>query len=378
MRTYGLPVESDSWTQSVPGVGRLRLQNLWAVAPGQSPDAIVVLAHRDDTGGGAGANDDASGTAALVELARSYAGPATTDQQRVRGAHTVVFLSTDGGAYGGLGAARFAERSPFRVVAVINLDAIAGGAAPRLVITGDQPRSPAATLVETASQRLLEQTGQRVRRAGLLRPARRSRVPLHALRAGSVRRPRYLRRSRSRPPATGRRRVRRRPVAPRRGSARPDRNRDAGADRLARPGPRSRPGDDQLRLDRRPGGSRLGDRARPDRPAHPVRRRRGRPVRALPPPPHRPATCGAQPAHANLLLAVRRRRLLPLRTGRRLAHRRAPAAEPRPPRDRQLAGRRPRALRRSSPSPAGSSRGSGSSAGARSRPRRSSAARPWR
>ncbi len=166
MRTYGLPVESDSWTQRVPGVGKLRLQNLWAVAPGQSPDAIVVLAHRDDTGGGAGANDDASGTAALVELARSYAGPATTDQQRVRGAHTVVFLSTDGGAYGGLGAARFAERSPFHVVAVINLDAIAGGAAPRLVITGDQPRSPAATLVETASQRLLEQTGQRVRRAG--------------------------------------------------------------------------------------------------------------------------------------------------------------------------------------------------------------------
>ncbi|MGZ4441139.1 MAG: M28 family metallopeptidase, partial [Gaiellaceae bacterium] len=166
MRTYGLPVESDTWSQSVPGVGPLRLQNLWAVAPGQSADAIVVVAHRDDTGAGAGANDDASGTAALVELARSYAGPATTDQQRVRGAHTVVFLSSDGGAYGGLGADRFAARSPFRVVAVINLDAIAGRAPPRLVITGDQPRSPAATLVETASQRLLEQTGRRVRRAG--------------------------------------------------------------------------------------------------------------------------------------------------------------------------------------------------------------------
>ena len=166
MRTYGLPVESDSWSQRVPGVGPLRLRNLWAVAPGQSSDAIVVLAHRDDTGSGAGANDDASGTAALIELARSYAGPATTSQQRVRAAHTVVFLSTDGGAYGGLGAARFAERSPFKVVAVINLDAIAGGASPRLVITGDQPRSPAATLVETASRRLLEQTGQRVRRAG--------------------------------------------------------------------------------------------------------------------------------------------------------------------------------------------------------------------
>ena len=49
---------------------------------------------------------------------------------------------------------------------MINLDAIAGGQPARMVITGDEPRSPAATLVETASRRLLEQTGQRVRRAG--------------------------------------------------------------------------------------------------------------------------------------------------------------------------------------------------------------------
>jgi len=42
MRTYGLPVESDSWTQRAPGAGKLHLQNLWAVAAGQSPDAIVV------------------------------------------------------------------------------------------------------------------------------------------------------------------------------------------------------------------------------------------------------------------------------------------------------------------------------------------------
>ena len=166
MRPYGLPVESDTWSQRVPGVGKLRFQNLWAVAPGQSADAIVVMAHRDDTGGGPGADDDASGTAALIELARTYAGPATTSEQRVRPAHTIVFLSTDGGAYGGVGAARFAARAPFTVVAVINLDAIAGGQPPRLVITGDEPRSPAATLVETASRRLLEQTGQRVRRAG--------------------------------------------------------------------------------------------------------------------------------------------------------------------------------------------------------------------
>ena len=165
---YGLPVSSDRWTASVPGLGRVQLQNLWAVAGGQSSDAIVVMAHRDDTGAGPGANDNASGTAALVELARGYAQAGAPASQRVRSAHTVVFLSTDGGSFGGLGALRFARHSPFHVVATINLIAIAGRGPPRIAIAGDTPRSPAATLVETAARRVLEQTGDRARRAGIL------------------------------------------------------------------------------------------------------------------------------------------------------------------------------------------------------------------
>ena len=166
MKPYGLAIASDTWDQDVVGLGKVRLQNLWAVAAGQSSDAIVVMAHRDDTGEGPGANDNASGTAALVELARAYAQPDTPSAQRVQPAHTIVFLSTDGGAYGGLGAARFARHLPFNVVATVNLDAIAGHGPPRVVITGDSPRSPAATLVATASRRLLEQTNALVRRAG--------------------------------------------------------------------------------------------------------------------------------------------------------------------------------------------------------------------
>jgi hypothetical protein len=163
---YGLPVSSDTWRANVPGLGRVRLRNLWAVAQGQSSDAIVVMAHRDDTGTGPGANDDASGTAALVELARGYAQAGTPAGQRVRSAHTIVFLSTDAGSFGGLGALRFAEHSPFHVVATINLDAIAGRGPPRIVVTGDSPRSPAAALVETAAKRVLEQTGTQAQRAG--------------------------------------------------------------------------------------------------------------------------------------------------------------------------------------------------------------------
>jgi hypothetical protein len=167
LRPYGLPIASDSWSATAPGLGRVRLQNIWAVAAGQSRDAIVVMAHRDDTGVGPGANDDASGTAALIELARGYAQPNTPAAQRVRSAHTIVFLSTDGGAFGGLGAARFVQRMPFHVVATINLTAIGGAGPPRIVIAGDTPRSPAAALVETAAKRILEQTGRRPRRPNL-------------------------------------------------------------------------------------------------------------------------------------------------------------------------------------------------------------------
>jgi hypothetical protein len=165
MAPYRLPVTADTWEAAVPGLGTVTLRNLWSVAAGQSTDAIVVMAHRDDTGLGPGANDNATGTAALIELARNYA---QASGRSVRSAHTIVFLSTDGGAYGGVGAVRFVERAPFRVVAAINLDAIGGAGAPRVVISGDTPRSPAATFVETAARRVLEQTGALPRRASVL------------------------------------------------------------------------------------------------------------------------------------------------------------------------------------------------------------------
>jgi hypothetical protein len=166
MRQYDLPVRSDTWRERVPGLGTVRLQNLWAVAAGQSHQAIVVMAHRDDTGDGPGANDNATGTAALVELARGYA--LTASPGGTRAGHTIVFLSTDAGAFGGLGALRFAQKPPFRVVATINLDAIGGPGRPRLEIAGDSPRSPAASLVETAARRIREQTGLDPGRAGVV------------------------------------------------------------------------------------------------------------------------------------------------------------------------------------------------------------------
>ena len=156
---FGLRAERDAFSARVPGVGRVELVNVAAVAPGRSPQAIVVVAHRDNSGRSPGADDNGSGTGALVELARTV--------RLASPAHTFVFLSSDGGAYGGLGATHFVERSQYAddVVAVVNLDALAGRGRAGLQFAGDAARSPAASLVATADARIADETD-----AGAVRP----------------------------------------------------------------------------------------------------------------------------------------------------------------------------------------------------------------
>jgi hypothetical protein len=170
MAVFDLPTRTTSWRESIPGLGRRKLQNVTAVVQGSSPEVIAVIAHRDDTGAGPGANDNASGTAALLELARTYARPQSETQTAVVPTHTLVFLSTDGGAFGGLGALRYARRAATggHVVAVLNLDALAGAGPARIELAGDKPRSPAITLIQTASRRVAEQTGEHVEHPGIV------------------------------------------------------------------------------------------------------------------------------------------------------------------------------------------------------------------
>jgi Peptidase family M28 len=156
---YGLSIHTETFTATVPGRGRIRLTNVVAQKAGLSQRRIVVMAHRDDTGTGSGLNDNASGTAALVELARAYA--PTAGAPRASLPYSLVFLSTDGGTEGALGAAHYAAEPATRrnVIAVINLDAIAGRRRPRIEIGGDTARSPAAGLVETLRSMLARETG---------------------------------------------------------------------------------------------------------------------------------------------------------------------------------------------------------------------------
>ena len=166
---YKHSVREDVWREDVPGVGEVELRNLAIVVDGTLDETIIIVAHRDNNGRTAGANDNASGTAALVELARAYAPAGTTESARTP-LHTLVFLSTDGGSYGGLGAARFAARSPLarRAVAAISLDGIAGTARTRLELAGLDGRSPPAALVRTATERIEAETGREPVRPGAL------------------------------------------------------------------------------------------------------------------------------------------------------------------------------------------------------------------
>jgi hypothetical protein len=155
--SFGFRVQRDRFRATLPGQGEVGLENVIAVSPGRSPQVLVVMAHRDNLGTGQGANDNASGTGVLLELARGYGlrGTTATGQERAPTSptHTIVFVSTDGGAFGGFGAARFLDTSPYRarLAAAVNLVAVGGPGDLRVEIAGDRPRSPDATLVQTAT-----------------------------------------------------------------------------------------------------------------------------------------------------------------------------------------------------------------------------------
>jgi hypothetical protein len=166
---YGFHVRPDRFTATIRG-RRTTLVNLVTEkrGTGVSPAEIVVMAHRDDSGVGDGLNDNASGTAALIELARSYS--PTAAAQRILLPYTLVFLSTDGAEEGLRGAAHFAAEAQGHrnILAVLNLDSIGGRGSPRLVFAGNSPRSPAPGLVETMRAAIAQESGnQPARPSGL-------------------------------------------------------------------------------------------------------------------------------------------------------------------------------------------------------------------
>ena len=155
----GFATREDVWRESVPGLGDVVLRNVITTIPGRSAQAVILVAHRDNQGAGAPFGENASGTAALIELARGYApqeASAAAQPQR-----TVILVSTDAGAYGGAGAYRFVGRSQAArdAFAAVILDGIAGRGSPQVLVAGDGATSPAPALVSTAVARVREQVG---------------------------------------------------------------------------------------------------------------------------------------------------------------------------------------------------------------------------
>ena len=322
----GYAVRTEAFTAHIPGQGPVRLRNLVATKPGLSHKTIVVMAHRDDAGTGPGANDNASGTGALVELARTYA-PAA-GKAPIRLPYTLLFLSTDGAGDGALGAAEFAAHAPERsnVIAVLNLDAIAGKSRPRHA--ADRRHAPFARFRPRRDGPARAQPGDRLRAGPRQRGAAadRSRVPVQPLRAGAVRRPRRPGgddHDRRRPARTG---LRRHTGAAEPHAARPGRARDPERARRARAGRRAPAGAVELHLPREPDHPRLGDRDRARRGPAALSRGDRRPLRPLPPTQDPGLARAPELSQPPRLLALVRRALRPVLRVRRLARRCAAAS----------------------------------------------------
>jgi hypothetical protein len=166
-QSLGLDTSVDTFTGAIPGRTRTDLNNVSAVVPGRSLDSIVVVAHRDSTAGRSGLDDNASGTGALIELARAVGAARTNSAEETGPNHTLRFVSTDAGAYGMLGARRLARSTAGdRTLAVIALDAVGSKGAPRVEIVGRGPRSPDPSLLSTITARLSEEDGLPPRTTG--------------------------------------------------------------------------------------------------------------------------------------------------------------------------------------------------------------------
>jgi len=151
-----LPLEASATLESV--VRETPSRNVVALLPGaERPDEYVVYAaHWDHLGMDPardgdrifnGAVDNATGTAALVELARLF-GSAPT-----RPARSVVFIAVTAEESGLLGSRWYAENPVFplsRTVAAINVDAMAVSGRSRDVVVVGRGASELEDLLETA------------------------------------------------------------------------------------------------------------------------------------------------------------------------------------------------------------------------------------
>lgn len=110
-------LESSGW------MGRGKLRNVVAERRGTAPDAerklVVAGAHLDSVRGAPGANDNASGSSTLIELAKNFAGIDTRNDLRL-----VWFDGEEAGLLGSSAHVKANAADTDRTLAMINMDMI--------------------------------------------------------------------------------------------------------------------------------------------------------------------------------------------------------------------------------------------------------------
>jgi hypothetical protein len=130
------------------------LRNVILTLPGQTTRSVVVLAARDSASG-PGAASSAAATGTLLEL--------VNELRLSRHTKTLVFVSTDAGSDGALGAKQFADEYPQRNqidgIVVLAQPGSATPAQPSLLDASDGSESASSQLARTARVALTDQTG---------------------------------------------------------------------------------------------------------------------------------------------------------------------------------------------------------------------------
>lgn len=153
IQRYPLP---NARSENRPAARTRTAPNVVGILEGSDPvlrkEYIVLSAHMDHVGIGApvngdsiynGADDDASGTAAVLELAEALSMPGARPKR------SVVFLTVSGEEHGLWGSAWFSEHPPVpitQIVADLNIDMIGRNWKDTIVVIGKEHSDLGATL----------------------------------------------------------------------------------------------------------------------------------------------------------------------------------------------------------------------------------------
>jgi hypothetical protein len=165
-RPHGFAIPDSATVTVTLTRTRARIRNVVGLLPGRDTARVLVLgAHYDHLGYGGenslspgqhvphvGADDNASGTAALLGVARTLAGRA---KQGWRPEHDILFAAFTGEEMGLVGSSHFVDRPPRpldRVEAMLNMDMVGRLKDDKLMVMGVGTASEFPALIENADR----------------------------------------------------------------------------------------------------------------------------------------------------------------------------------------------------------------------------------